>query len=120
MACVSALTQIFFLVMLSVIQGAYKEHIIWMRVGQPLVRLKETQLTQRSAISVGTKGIFQIKQARKDIPGGAQQVLRSSCLVAFCSFCNPMNCSPPGSSVHGISRARTLEWVAISFCKGSS
>ena len=33
MACVSALTQIFFLVMLSVIQGAYKEHIIWMRVG---------------------------------------------------------------------------------------
>ena len=27
----------------------------------------------------------------------------------------PMDCSPPGSSVHGISQARILEWVAISF-----
>ena len=29
-------------------------------------------------------------------------------------------CSPPGSSVHGISQARILEWVAISFSRGSS
>ena len=28
---------------------------------------------------------------------------------------DPMNCSPPGSSIHGILQARTLEWVAISF-----
>ena len=34
--------------------------------------------------------------------------------------CNPMACSPPGSSVHGILQARTLEWVAISFSRGSS
>ena len=27
--------------------------------------------------------------------------------------CNPMNCSPPGSSVHGLLQARILEWVAI-------
>jgi len=33
---------------------------------------------------------------------------------------NPMDCSPPGSSVHGISQARILEWVAISFFRGSS
>ena len=31
-----------------------------------------------------------------------------------------MDCSPPGSSVHGISQTRTLEWVAISFSRGSS
>ena len=31
-----------------------------------------------------------------------------------------MDCSPPGSSVHGISQARTLEWVAISSSRGSS
>ena len=31
-----------------------------------------------------------------------------------------MDCSPPGSSVHEISQARILEWVAISFSKGSS
>ena len=28
------------------------------------------------------------------------------------TFCNPMDCSPPGSSVHGISQARILKWVA--------
>ena len=33
---------------------------------------------------------------------------------------DPMDCSPPGSSVHGISQARILEWVAISFSRGSS
>ena len=31
-----------------------------------------------------------------------------------------MDCSPPGSSVHGISQARILDWVAISFFRGSS
>ena len=35
-------------------------------------------------------------------------------------LCNPRDCSPPGSSVHGISQARILEWVAISFFRGSS
>ena len=33
-------------------------------------------------------------------------------------FCDPMDCSPPGFSVHGISQARILEWVAISFYRG--
>ena len=32
--------------------------------------------------------------------------------------CNPMDCSPPGSSVHGFLQARILEWVAISFSMG--
>jgi len=31
-----------------------------------------------------------------------------------------MDCSPPGSSVHEISQARILEWVAVSFSRGSS
>ena len=35
------------------------------------------------------------------------------------TLCNPMVCSPPGSSVHGISQAKILEWVAISFSRGS-
>ena len=36
------------------------------------------------------------------------------------TLCNLMNCSPPGSSVHGIFQVRILEWVAISFSRGSS
>ena len=34
--------------------------------------------------------------------------------------CDPMDCSPQGSSVYGILQARILEWVAISFSRGSS
>ena len=34
--------------------------------------------------------------------------------------CDPMGCSPPGSSVHGILQARILEWAATSFSRGSS
>ena len=36
------------------------------------------------------------------------------------NLCNLKNHSLPGSSVHGILQARILEWVAISFCRGSS
>ena len=39
-----------------------------------------------------------------------------SCLT----LCDPMDWSPPGSSVHGILQARMLEWVAMPFSKGSS
>ena len=35
-------------------------------------------------------------------------------------FCNAMDCSPPGASVHEILQARILEWVAISSSRGSS
>ena len=43
-------------------------------------------------------------------------VCAQSCLI----LCNPMDCSLPGSSVHGILQARILEWVAISYSTGSS
>ena len=36
------------------------------------------------------------------------------------TLCGTMDCSPPGSSVHGISQARRLEWVAMPSSKGSS
>ena len=36
------------------------------------------------------------------------------------TLCCPMDCSPPGSSIHGIFQARILEWIAISFSRGSS
>ena len=35
-------------------------------------------------------------------------------LLQLClTLCNPMDCGPPGSSVHGILQARTLEWAAM-------
>ena len=36
------------------------------------------------------------------------------------TLCNPVDCSPPGSSVHGILQARRLEWVAMPSSRGSS
>ena len=36
------------------------------------------------------------------------------------NLCDLTDCSPPGSSVNGISQARVLEWIAISFSRGSS
>ena len=43
-------------------------------------------------------------------------------LVAqLCStLCDPMDCSPPGSSVHRILQARILDWVVIPFFRGAS
>ena len=35
------------------------------------------------------------------------------------TLCDPVDCSLPGSSIHGILQARVLEWVAISFSRGS-
>ena len=36
------------------------------------------------------------------------------------TLCDPVDCSPPGSSVHGILQARILEWVAVPFSRKSS
>ena len=36
------------------------------------------------------------------------------------TLCDPMDCSLPGSSVHGILQAIVLEWIATSFSRGSS
>ena len=53
---------------------------------------------------------FQLKRAKW------KSEVAQSCLTLW----DPVDCSPPGSSVHGIPQARILEWVAISFSKGSS
>ena len=42
------------------------------------------------------------------------------CAQLYPTFCNPIDCSLPSFSVHGILQARILEWVVISFSKGSS
>ena len=59
------------------------------------------------------------------------RIIVLQCGVVFChvnelaaqscpALCNPMECNPVGSSVHGILQERILEWIAISFSRGSS
>ena len=47
---------------------------------------------------------------------GYKKLVSQSCLT----LCSPMDCSPPGSSVHGIFQARILDWIAVPFSRGSS
>ena len=52
------------------------------------------------------------------LPGGGEggDEVAQSCPT----LCDPVGCSLPGSSVRGILQARILQWVAISFSRGSS
>ena len=52
---------------------------------------------------------------------GAAPCMRACSVAQWCqTLGDPMDCSPPGSSVHGISQARILEWVAMPSSRGSS
>ena len=51
----------------------------------------------------------------------AQQITHQVLVIQLCpTLCNPIDCSPPGSSVHGIFQARILEWVVMPFSRVSS
>ena len=52
----------------------------------------------------------------KKVKVKSENEVAQSCLT----LCDPMDCSLPGLSVHGVFQARILEWVAISFSRGSS
>ena len=49
-----------------------------------------------------------------------QHIHKCQCLSRVQLFANPMDCSPPGSSVHGILQARILEWVSMPSSRGPS
>ena len=49
-----------------------------------------------------------------------REYVHAKSLQSFLTLCDPMDGSPPSSSVHGILQARILEWVAMPFSRGSS
>ena len=49
-----------------------------------------------------------------------KSLLKSEVAQSCLTLCNPMDCNLQRSSVHAIFQARVLEWVAISFSRGSS
>ena len=62
-------------------------------------------------------------RVRRPTPACGMQVrvcARAKSLPLWLTLCDPMDCSLPGSSVHGILQARKLEWVAIPSSSGSS
>ena len=84
---------------------------------------------QRKIWKVGTKKLrhsclyFSIWVKHREVLIGDLTILSESEseVSQLCpTLSDPMDCSLPGSTVHGILQARTLEWVAISFSRGSS
>ena len=73
--------------------------------------------TQGSNLPALAGGFFTAELPGK--PNDEVAVLRSVANLRL-TLCNPMDCCPPGSSVHGISQARMLKWVATSSSRGSS
>ena len=63
-----------------------------------------------------------LKKQEVELPYDSAVLITGKVLVPQSSpiLCNPMDWSPPGSSIHGISQTRMLEWVAISFSRGYS
>ena len=76
--------------------------------------------------SCGKKGKDVLGRSKLEQPGGINWEIGidicAVCLVAqsCLTLCDPMDCSLPGSSTHGILQARILEWVVIPSSRGSS
>jgi len=65
--------------------------------------------------------IYQRPRRTKEQTNTDEQYTAAAASLQSCpTLCNPMDCSPPGFSVHVILQARTLEWVAISFSRNST
>ena len=87
------------------ISSVYKQHIL-----RNLVYIRRWVSETNQSPSVPSCGAD---------PGGVLVCFMLSCLSCV-QLCDPMDCSPPGSSIHEIFQVRTLEWVAISSSRGSS
>ena len=86
---------------------------------RPLRVYQRMSCRRRQVLRVSVTLAFDQFQSPPDSSSaGACPCARSlqSCLT----LCNPLDRSPPGCSVRGILQARILEWVAISFSRGSS
>ena len=65
-------------------------------------------------------GLRERERMRQRWRGGRNLEVKGLVAQSCPTLCDPTDCSPPGSSVHGILQARILEWVAIPFSRGSS
>ena len=66
------------------------------------------------------QGINQFALAEQSCPYISLRIVLHLVAQLCPTLCDPMDCSPPGSSVHGILQARRLEWVAMPSSRGSS
>ena len=98
---------------------------IWNLVNNPHFRILFSLHLYRAVWSTSIEGC-QLILYKSNIKNMFKMKLFSSKMCGAQSpqscptLCDPMDCSPPGSSVHGILQARILEWVAMPSSRGSS
>ena len=91
---------------------------------------QSTEINRESSLEVTKQVLWKTKfkeEAQREDAGSVYIKQRLTSNLEWCAqaqaspiLCNPMHRSPPGSSAHGIFQARILEWVAISYSRGSS
>ena len=82
---------------------------VWLHRQQP-TRLPHPWDSLGKSIGVGCHFFLQCLKVKSE----------SEVAQSYPTLCNPMDCSLPGSSIHGIFQARVLEWVAIAFSESKS
>ena len=90
--------------------------------GNPLQCSCQENPRNRGAWWAAVYGVAQSRTRLKWLSSSSSSSVPACMLSCFghLQLCDPMDCSPPGSSVHRISQARKLERVVISFCRASS
>ena len=92
---------------------------------------RKTRIKSRmeSRLSLQVKVILDTELSEPSVPGAelynllvyiSGKYTKSEIAQSCTTVCDPIDCSLPGSSLHGIFQARVLEWVAISFSRGSN
>ena len=82
-------------------------------------RLKDVRQTQWPVIFKSIK-VIKVEEILRNFSRLMETKSKKVKSLSRVQLCNPVDCSPPGSSIHGIFQAKVLEWVAISFSRGSS
>ena len=109
-------------------QAARREGHTWRGSSGPHASLPLTPASSwRCVCRGGEAGGWQVQRNENSLSLNLSSILYCSVLLRACQVTwscltlpNPMDCSPPGSSVHGLLQARILEWVAMPSSRGSS
>ena len=102
-------------------EPSYSCKILSFAIHDRLVLLPHSDETKKINTTATRKPFFSLgSNTGCSLPWHQDARMHAKSLQLCWSLCDPVDCSLPDSSVHGILQARTLEWVAIPFSRGSS
>ena len=79
------------------------------------------QITNPFSVNLREDNTYRLKQQQSSCPKQGSTAAAAAKSLQLCPTpSDPMDCSPPGPSIHGIFQARVLEWGAIAFSEGST